>query len=120
MYACYHMCHAKSLHIYLLHRIYSVMNYSSVTQDIMSRIVIHCKYVKLSMSSVTCISCHVIFTVTCYAMLRNVVYYMVCHVTKCCLLHVMPSYRILFVTCKSCYVIFSVIFLFQSMSCLSS
>ena len=45
-------------------------------------------HVKLSMPSVTCISCHVIFTVTCYAMLRNVVCYMVCYVTKCCLLHV--------------------------------
>ena len=45
-------------------------------------------HVKLSMPSVTCISCHVIFIVTCYPMLRNVVCYMVCHVTKCCMLHV--------------------------------
>ena len=45
-------------------------------------------HVKLSMPSVTCISCHVIFIVTCYATLRNVVSYMVCHVTKCCMLHV--------------------------------
>ena len=45
-------------------------------------------HVKLSMPSVTCISCHVIFIVTCYAMLRNVVCYMVCHVMKCCMLHV--------------------------------
>ena len=45
-------------------------------------------HVKLSMPSVTCISCHVIFIVTCYATLRNVVCYMVCHVTKCCMLHV--------------------------------
>ena len=88
MYVCYHMCHVKSLHIYLLHRIYSIMIYLSVTQDILSRIAIHCKYVMLSMPYVTCISCHVIFTVTCYALLRNVIYYMVCYVTKCCLLHV--------------------------------
>lgn len=45
-------------------------------------------HVKLSMPSITCISCHVIFTVTCYTMLRNVVCYMICHVTKCCMLHV--------------------------------
>lgn len=45
-------------------------------------------HVKLSMPSITCISCHVIFIVTCYATLRNVVCYMVCHDTKCCMLHV--------------------------------
>ena len=89
MYACYHMCHAKSLDIYLFHRIYSVMNYSSVTRySVTYSYTLQACHVKLSMPSVTCISCHVRFTVTCYTMLWNVVCYMVCHVTKCCMLHV--------------------------------
>ena len=79
-----------------------VITYLSVTQNLFCHELFICYtrysvtysytlqvcHVKLSMPSVTCISCHVIFIVTCYATLRNVVCYMVCHVTKCCMLHV--------------------------------
>ena len=66
-------------------------------------------HVKLSMPSVTCISCHVIFTVTCYTMLRNVVNYIVCRVTKCCMLWNVLCYiyvlkYVMSVILRSCHV----------------
>ena len=97
------MCHAKSLHIYLLHRIYSVMNYSSVTQDIMSRIAIH--YYTLQVYLVKYAICYM------YFMSRNIHCHMLHHVKKCCLLYGMPCYEMLHVTCMPCYEMYSVTFM---------
>ena len=71
-------------HILLCHELFICYTRYSVTYCYTLQVC----HVELSMPSVTCISCHVIFTVTCYTMLRNVVCYMVCHITKYCMLHV--------------------------------
>ena len=104
----------------LLYVLCQVITYLSVTQNLFCHELFICYtrysvtycytlqvcHVKLSMPSVTCISCHVISIVTCYAMLRNVVCYMVSYVTKCCLLHVchVMKYCLLHLRLKVCHV----------------